>query len=142
MYGEQQTVFTVHSSARWSVACSHNAGELLFPSFLMICGLKRFPFSGGQHGAIVTAAAGAHGPAGLPEGARGREAAEKSEAYAKEGYGRKSAEALGMLEGDRPFQGIFPAKKIVGALDQAGLMSETAAGKELKEIEAQKGAGK
>ena len=33
-----------------------------------------------------------------------------------EGYGRKSAVATGMMEGDRPFQGIFPAKKMTKAM--------------------------
>lgn len=32
---------------------------------------------------------------------------------AQKGFGRKSAESTGLMEGDRPFQGIFPAKKMV-----------------------------
>ncbi|GAB4815806.1 hypothetical protein N2152v2_002852 [Parachlorella kessleri] len=68
---------------------------------------------------------------GLPEEGRHAELAEKSEAFAKESYGRKTAEAAGLMEGDRPMQGIFPTKKIVEKLDQAGLMSETAASKEI-----------
>ena len=33
------------------------------------------------------------------------------------GYGRKSAEAAGLMEGDRAFQGKFPTKKIAEKLE-------------------------
>ncbi|KAL4435413.1 hypothetical protein ABPG77_006175 [Micractinium sp. CCAP 211/92] len=35
----------------------------------------------------------------------------------EQGYGRKSAEAAGLMEGDRPYQGIFPTAKIVDKLE-------------------------
>ncbi|PRW33537.1 UPF0696 C11orf68-like protein [Chlorella sorokiniana] len=35
----------------------------------------------------------------------------------EQGYGRKSAEATGMMEGDRAYQGVFPTGKIVNALE-------------------------
>lgn len=50
---------------------------------------------------------------GLPSGA----SPEKTEEFIGQGFGRKSAEATGLMEGDRAFQGIFPAKKMVEKLE-------------------------
>ncbi|KAL4534465.1 hypothetical protein Ndes2526B_g05403 [Nannochloris sp. 'desiccata'] len=41
----------------------------------------------------------------------------------EEGFGRKSARVTGMMEGDRPMQGIFPAKKMTKVM--APILPET-----------------
>ncbi|KAI3425231.1 hypothetical protein D9Q98_008999 [Chlorella vulgaris] len=40
-----------------------------------------------------------------------------AEGGVEQGYGRKTAEAAGLLEGDRPYQGIFNTKRVTDALD-------------------------
>lgn len=52
------------------------------------------------------------GPEAGPSDRRGGIPAEPPAGLAHEGFGRRSARTTGLLDGDRPFQGVFGSKKM------------------------------